>query len=76
MKDFVVENGVLVKYTGEGGDVTIPDGIISIGSNAFEYCNSLTGVTLPDSVTSVEDSAFFGCDKLISVKLPNSLMSI
>ena len=25
--DFEIENGVLVKYTGAGGDVVIPDGV-------------------------------------------------
>jgi hypothetical protein len=27
LKDFIIENGVLKKYTGEGGDVIIPDGV-------------------------------------------------
>ena len=31
MSDFQIENGVLVKYTGNGGDVVIPEGVTSIG---------------------------------------------
>ena len=27
MQDFVIENGVLEKYKGPGGDVTIPEGV-------------------------------------------------
>ena len=34
--DFIIENGVLKKYTGNGGDVVIPDGITEIGSGAFD----------------------------------------
>ena len=30
LNDFVIENGVLVKYIGEGGDVVIPDEITHI----------------------------------------------
>ena len=33
--DFEIENGVLVKYTGAGGDVVIPDGVTSIGHWGF-----------------------------------------
>ena len=56
--DFEIENGVLVKYTGAGGDVVIPDGVTSIGDWAFSRCEGLTSVTMPDSVTSIEDHAF------------------
>ena len=36
MSDFVIENGVLKKYTGKGGDVVIPEDVKEIGENAFE----------------------------------------
>ena len=35
INDFVIENGVLEKYTGPGGDVVIPEGVTSIGDSAF-----------------------------------------
>ena len=28
--DFEIENGILKKYTGPGGDVVIPDGVTTI----------------------------------------------
>ena len=31
--DFVINNGVLEKYTGKGKDVVIPDGVTGIGDN-------------------------------------------
>ena len=31
INDFVIENGVLKKYQGQGGDVVIPEGVTSIG---------------------------------------------
>ena len=33
--DFIIENGVLKKYVGPGGDVVIPEGVSSVGKKAF-----------------------------------------
>lgn len=74
--DFEIENGVLVKYTGAGGDVVIPDGVTSIGDWAFSRCVGLTSVTMPDSVTSIEDHAFCECTSLTSIVIPNGVTTI
>lgn len=37
MSDFQIENGVLVKYTGNGGDVVIPEGVTSIGGKSVHH---------------------------------------
>ena len=58
------ENGVLVEYRGDGGQVVIPEGVTSIGDSAFYDCDNLTGVTIPASVTSIGESAFGACDSL------------
>ena len=54
----------------------IPDGVTSIGSDAFYYCKALTQVTIPNSVTSIGNSAFSGCSALTQVTIPNSVTSI
>jgi len=74
--DFTIENGVLTKYNGAGGDVVIPAGVTSIGDFAFENCTSLTSATIPDSVTSICHAAFTRCSNLTSVTIPNSVTSI
>ena len=48
-------------------DLTIPDSVTSIGSNAFFGCTSLTSVTIPDSVTSIGHGAFYDCTGLTEV---------
>ncbi len=74
--DFVIEKGVLTEYKGPGGDVTIPEGVTSIGNGAFRWCGSLTSVTIPEGVTSIGNSAFWGCKSLRSVTIPGSVTTI
>ena len=88
--DFVIETGMLKKYTGNGGSVIIPNGVTSIHDWAFWRCTHLTDVTLPDSVKSIDIcafeeckslksigcGAFKDCESLTSITLPNSVASI
>jgi hypothetical protein len=76
INDFVIENGVLKKYQGQGGDVVIPEGVTSIGDSAFTGCSSLTSVVIPEGVTSIGDCAFWGCRSLTSVVIPEGVTSI
>ena len=74
--DFVIEGNVLKRYTGSGGDVTIPDGVTSIGENAFYNKTNLTGVTMPNSVIQINSFAFYACYNLKSVRLSSNLIYI
>lgn len=75
-QDFIINDGVLTQYIGEGGDVVIPEGVQSIGNKAFWCCRKMTSVTIPNSVTSIGDLAFTSCSSLTGVIIPDSVNSI
>ena len=57
-------------------NVTIGNGMTTIGNSAFSDCDGLTSIVIPDSVTSISDSAFYGCDGLTSIVIPDSVTTI
>ena len=73
---FNIENGVLISASSAVGEITIPDGVKEIGSNAFASNAAITAVYIPEGVEKICDAAFNECVNLRKVKLPNSLVSI
>ena len=83
---FKTTDGIL--YTKDGSElikcpakttltsVTIPDGVTTIASCAFEDCASLTSASIPEGVTEIPFAAFRSCSALTSVSLPSTLKVI
>lgn len=46
------------------GEIVLPDGLLSIADNAFEYCVNITSINIPSSVTSIGEYAFRSCTGL------------
>lgn len=75
------ENGwtaSIYRYTGAGGDVTIPaafgkTAVTAIDNAAFQGCQTLTGIVIPEGVRTIGHSAFYEDRALASVVLPESL---
>lgn len=49
--------------------VTLPNELISIGVEAFEYCRALQAIDIPQSVSTIGESCFSSCSQLASVTL-------
>lgn len=74
--DFIIENGVLTKYVGPGGDVVIPEGVTAIGVQAFSKCETVTSVFLPDTVKMIANGAFDYCKNMTHIRLPSIMKLI
>lgn len=47
--------------------ITIPEGVITIGSSAFICCSNLPAITIPKTVTTIGSEAFNGCPYLSAI---------
>jgi hypothetical protein len=60
----------------QGEHYTIPNGVTTVGLQAFYGCTNLTSVVIPNSVTIIEAAAFRGCSGLTSITIGNGVTSI
>lgn len=70
-----IENGVLTRYEGNATDIVIPEGVISIGDEAFRG-KDIVNVTIPESVTEIGEYSFSECRKLKKVEIKGILNKI
>ena len=57
-------------------NVTMAEGITTVGCNAFYDCVNLTSVVIPKSVTAIKDYAFTHCNELTEVDIPEGVEEI
>jgi hypothetical protein len=54
----------------------IPNGVTTIGYQAFGGCRNITSVSIPDSVTEIDWGAFIGCKNLTNIRIPQGVTFI
>lgn len=73
---FKIQQGVLVKYLGEEEHVTIPEGVVEIGKNAFIFKSNLKIIDIPNSLIKIGECAFQGCSSLETLKWNDNIQVI
>lgn len=84
--DFIIENGVLQKYTGTDEEVVVPEGVREIGwyktntyrgrAGAFENNTTLKKLILPDGLVRIDPLAFCECINLEEIQLPDTVEDV
>lgn len=73
-----------LKYLGEYAfqscskldNITLPEGLKTIGKNAFAYCDSLSSINIPSTVTNLGSLTFINCKNLTDVKIEEGIKTI
>ena len=73
--NFIIDGGKLIKYTGAGGDVVIPENVTIIGEYVFNENNTIDTVSFAGNIQEIENCAFRLCS-LKQINLPESLKYI
>lgn len=83
----VTNDGLILRYFGEGGDVRLDSFITGIGAHAFDYYGvpreydpkqpgQITSINIPESVTYIGENAFYDQHELESVTIPASVTEL
>ncbi len=75
---FYIEDGVLLSYTGEETDVTLPESVKKVADFAFmdnDNANKIEIVRLGASVETVEANAFAGLESLVDIIVAENNLS-
>ncbi|MDD4291743.1 MAG: leucine-rich repeat protein [Clostridia bacterium] len=70
------DQGKLLSYSGDGGDIVIPDGVKEIAERVFLNNQTITSVVMPEGLTTIWQSVFFKCRNLTKVVLPSTLTHV
>lgn len=81
---FVIEKGILKKYTTERNYISkkektkirIPNNVKIIGKGAFADCENLESIIIPKSIRTIGNKAFCGCKNLKSINIPSSVKKV
>lgn len=76
VEDFQRDEDKLVKYTGTATAVSVPDGVKTIGAEAFAENEDIGTVNVGKNTEKIEASAFSECKYLTSVTLPDKVVSL
>lgn len=65
------------EYVGTFTSIIIPNGVTTIGANAFAWNQNLSSIEIPNTVINIGNGypVFYRCDALTTINIPNSVES-
>ena len=57
-------------------NIIIPEGVTSVGTQAFYNCKDLISIVIPKGIISIGSQAFYNCNSLANIAIPESVTSI
>ena len=57
-------------------EVSIPDDVKILGTDAFNGCDKLSEVKLPSELIRIAESCFWGCESLVEIVIPENTQTI
>ena len=72
--EFLIENGVLKEYRGDGGVVNVPEGVKTVAEGAFRDCG-IEELYLPEGLTELEPDSFIDCSGTLDISVPSTIES-
>lgn len=76
LREFEIVDNVLTSYLGNSSDVSIPNGVISVGENVFHSNLFVKTVTMPQSIVDIGYYSFTMMDNLENIYLNEGLKTI
>ena len=81
LKDVVITGGdIIYDYAFVDCDriinITLPNTVTTIGTNAFYGCTSLKNINIPEGVRVIGQTAFYGCASLNNIHIPDGVTVI
>ncbi len=76
LADFYISGNILMRYTGDEEQITIPKEVEIIGERCFFGNERLKIVTCPEGLKEIREQAFSGCAALQNVNLSDGLLRV
>lgn len=74
--EFIIQDGILTQYNSTSRNVTVPETVVKIGTDAFSRCTEIMDIEIPKSTTEIAPGAFRNCASLTNVIIPDSVTVI
>ena len=71
-----IPDSMFYECAGLTGIIVFPNGVTSIGEDAFDSCINITGLSFPSTLEKIEGGAFSSCKGIKSLIFPSSLKTI